>query len=87
MARETKDHGPSIEDDRRYEALRRHGVGKEKAARIANTDASEAGRRGGRSSNYEVMTRDELYDRAKRIGIEGRSKMTKRELIGALRNR
>ena len=32
-----KDHGPSIKDDERYEALRQEGMSKEKAARIANT--------------------------------------------------
>lgn len=30
------------------------------------------------------MTRDELYDRAKDIGINGRSHMNKNELISAL---
>ena len=30
-----KDHGPSVKDDERYEALRRDGASKEKAARIA----------------------------------------------------
>lgn len=33
----TRDHGPSIKDDARYEELRRHGYSKEKSARIANT--------------------------------------------------
>ena len=31
-----KDHGPSVKDDEQYEALRRQGESKEKAARIAN---------------------------------------------------
>lgn len=81
-----KNHGPHIKDDERYERLRDQGASKEKAARIANTPAREAGRRGGKSPPYEDMTRDELYTRAKRIGIEGRSDMTKKELIAALRN-
>jgi hypothetical protein len=37
-----KDHGPQIKDDERYEALRRQGASKEKAAWIANTRRSEA---------------------------------------------
>lgn len=81
------DHGPSIKDDEQYEALRRQGMGKEKAARIANTDRSEAGRRGGSSPPYEEWSRDELYERAKELDISGRSDMTKDELITALRDR
>ena len=84
------DHGPSIKDDQVYEALRREGASKEKAARIANESAAEGrssvGRRGGRASDYDEMTVDELQQRAREIGIEGRSKMTKRELISALRH-
>jgi Rho termination factor, N-terminal domain len=81
-----KDHGPSVKDDRRYEALRREGASKEKAARIANTDPREAGRRGGKAEPYEEWTVDELRERAAEIGIEGRSDMTKDELVDALRN-
>lgn len=81
-----KDHGPSVHDDERYEALRRQGASKEKAARIANTDAAAAGKRGGSSPPYEEWTKDDLYERAQEIGIEGRSTMTKAELIDALRS-
>ncbi len=82
-----KDHGPQIKDDERYEKLREEGVGKEKAARIANTPASIAGKRGGKAPPYEEWTRDELYERAQELEIEGRSGMRKDELIEALRNR
>ena len=81
-----KDHGPSIKDDEQYEALRREGASKEKAARIANTDRTSAGERGGSSQSYEEWSKDDLYERAKEIGIEGRSEMDKSELIDALRN-
>lgn len=81
-----KDHGPSIKDDERYEALRRQGASKEKAARIANSPASETGRKGGKAEDYEDWTKDELYDKAQEVGIEGRADMSKRELINALRN-
>lgn len=81
-----KDHGPQIKDDEQYEALRREGASKEKAARIANTSRSKAGKRGGKSPAYEDWSKDDLYQRAKDIGIEGRSGMNKGELIRALRN-
>ncbi|MFP4092116.1 MAG: Rho termination factor N-terminal domain-containing protein [Cyclobacteriaceae bacterium] len=82
----TKDHGPQIKDDKVYEDLREKGYSKEKAARIANTDRHEAGRRGGKGRKYEERTKEELYKKAEEVGIEGRSKMNKEELIDALRN-
>ncbi len=82
----TKDHGPSIKDDERYEALREKGMSKEKAARIANTDPHTAGRRGGKAATYEDQTKRQLYQKAKDVGIDGRSRMSKQELIEALRN-
>ncbi|CAN5866713.1 Rho termination factor N-terminal domain-containing protein [soil metagenome] len=80
------DHGPSIKDDEQYEKLREQGESKEKAARIANTDRSKAGERGGASGAYEDWTKADLRKRAREIGISGRSDMTKDELIDALRN-
>jgi len=76
---------PSIKDEDQYRALRRQGASEEKAARIAN--ASGASSRGGRSEPYEEWTKDELHDRAKELDVEGRSTMTKDELIDALRGR
>lgn len=81
-----KDHGSSIKDDEQYEALRREGASKEKAARIANSDRSQSGKKGGESAQYEDWSKDDLEGRAKEIGIEGRSNMDKGELIDALRN-
>jgi hypothetical protein len=82
-----KDHGSSVKDDRQYERLREQGASKEKAARIANTSRSQSGKKGGKSSKYEDWSKQDLEKRAKEIGIDGRSKMNKGELIKALRNR
>jgi hypothetical protein len=81
-----KDHGPSIKDDEQYESLREDGMSKEKAARIANSDRSETARRAAGQGPYEDWSKDDLYDKAKEVGIEGRSDMSKDELIDALRN-
>jgi hypothetical protein len=81
-----KTPGPSVKDPEQYEALRDQGASKEKAARIANTDRKTAGKRGGKSGSYDDWSKDDLEKRAKEIGIEGRSKMNKDELIDALRN-
>ncbi len=80
-----KDHGPSIKDDERYEALRKEGMSQEKAARIANTPASKAGQRGGKSPAYEDWTKKDLSKKAAEVGISGRSGMKKDALIKALR--
>lgn len=86
----SKKPGPQVKDDEQYEALRDEGMSKEKAARIANASAAEGrsavGARGGRAEDYEDRTKDELVKRAREVGIEGRSTMTKSELIDALRN-
>lgn len=79
-----KDHGPTIKNDKLYEELRDDGASKEKAARIAN--AKEAGTLDHKSTHLEDRTKDELYDEAREIGIDGRSDMDKDELVDAIRD-
>lgn len=87
---ESKKPGPSVKDDETYEALRRQGASKEKSARIANAGARSSrkavSRRGGKASPYDEWSKQDLVQRARQIGIDGRSKMSKAELIEALRN-
>lgn len=85
------DPGPSVKDPELYESLREDGASKEKAARISNAAAassrSEVGSRGGQAGSYEDWTVDDLRKRAAELDVEGRSSMTKEELIEALRSR
>ena len=83
-----KDPGPSIKDDELYEKLRDEGMSKEKAARIANAKAGgdTPMTSGGQAPPYEDWTKEDLYERAQEIGIDGRSEMDKAALIEALRN-
>ena len=82
--------GPSVKDPEMYEALRDDGASKEKAARIsnaaANTSRQAVGAKGGRSGDYEDWTKEELLQRARQLGIEGRSSMSKSQLVTALRD-
>ncbi|MFL5825497.1 MAG: hypothetical protein ACJ76V_03130 [Thermoleophilaceae bacterium] len=43
-----KDHGPSVKNDKQYEGLRKKGMSKERAAKIANTP--NASKKGGKKS-------------------------------------
>ncbi len=79
-----KNNIPTVKNEEQYEALRDKGMSKEKSARIANTP--DAGKKGGQAPPYEEWTVDELQEQAQNVGIEGRSKMNKEELIDALRN-
>jgi hypothetical protein len=86
-----KNHGSSVKNDKQYEGLRKKGASKEKAARIANANSSgnggnQASKKGGKSGKYEDRSKDDLMKEAKKVGIEGRSKMNKSELASALRN-
>ena len=70
----------SVKNKDQYEALRDKGMSKEKAARIANTKHPDHN-----STPYEERSRDKLYQLAKELKIEGRSKMDKDELISEIR--
>lgn len=86
-----------------YEAIKSsligRGVAAERAAEIAGRTVNKNRRQQGRTPNVRTQgtgnphsslderTRDELYNRAKELGIPGRSSMTKAELIGAIRKR
>lgn len=89
-----KNHGSQIKNDEVYEAVRAKGASKQKAARIANAQAkskgsggkSDSSAKGGKHGRYEDWSRGDLYQKARNVGIEGRSKMNKGQLIDALRN-
>jgi hypothetical protein len=81
-----KNHGPTVKNDKQYEALRDQGASKQKAARIANSDTKSTARKGGKHGKYEDWSKDDLEKQARKVGIEGRSKMNKGELAKALRN-
>ena len=81
-----KNHGPTVNNDKQYEALRDKGASKQKAARIANADTQSESKKGGKAGSYDDWSKDKLQKRAAEIGIDGRSKMNKGELVKALRN-
>ena len=93
----------SRKDERMYEHVkdseRERGVGmdraKEIAARTVNKQRREEGRTPNRTTqgtgnpnrSLEARSKDELYNRAKELYIEGRSSMSKDELVRAIRDR
>ena len=83
--------GPSVKDDKVYEAIRDEGGSKEKAARIANASAaqgrSSVGTKGGKSGSYDDWKVEDLRKRAKELGMSGYSGKNKSELVSMLRNR
>jgi hypothetical protein len=84
-----KSPGPSVKDDDVYEAVRKDGGSKEKAARVANASANRGrsvGKKGGRSGSYDDWTVDELRKRAKELGLSGYSGKNKSALVSMLRN-
>ncbi|MFW6257546.1 MAG: DUF7218 family protein [Prolixibacteraceae bacterium] len=79
-----KNTSSQIKNEEQYEKLKKRGYSKQKAARIANTN--KAGKKGGQARSYEERTKKELMEKARQVGIKGRSKMSKGDLIHALRN-
>lgn len=75
--------GPSVKDDKLYEDLRRDGASKQKAARIANARAG--GDLKPRGTDLEDRTKADLLSEARKIGVAGRSTMSKAELAKAIR--
>lgn len=93
----------SAKDERMYEAVKESELrrgrsmarAKEIAARTVNKQRREEGRTPSRRTQgtgnprrgLEARSKDELYNRARELGIEGRSRMTKDELVRAIRRR
>ena len=85
----SKTPGPCVKDDKTYEALRDEGASQGEGGPHRQRQGGRhrtCSRKGGKSGSYEDWTVDDLRDRAAEIGIEGRSDMSKDELIDALRN-
>lgn len=95
--------GWSDKDERKYEHIKEsalesgksRGRAEEIAARTVNKGRRQEGRTpkrttqgtGNPSRALDDRTRAELYNRARELSIEGRSGMTKSELVAAIRRR
>jgi hypothetical protein len=93
----------SNKDERMYEHVKEsqleRGRSEDEAEEIAGRTVNKQRRQEGRTPNettqgtgnpntrLEARTKDELYNRAKELDIEGRSDMTKDELVEAIRKR
>lgn len=91
----------SRKDERMYEHVKeseeKRGVGEERAEEIAARTVNKQRREEGRTPNRTTQgtgnpngelgerTRDELYNIAREMDIEGRSRMDKEELVRAIR--
>jgi hypothetical protein len=93
----------SRKDERKYEHIKESAEAggasgsraKEIAARTVNKGRREEGRTPNRTTQgtgnpkrgLDERTRDELYNRARELGIDGRSRMKKDELVAAIRRK
>jgi hypothetical protein len=93
----------SPKDERQYghvkESVQERGTSEERAAEIAACTVNKQRRKEGRTPNkttqgtgnpqrqLEEHTKQELYNRARQLEIQGRSKMRKADLIEAIRDR
>ena len=93
----------SKKDERMYEHIKEsseaRGVNESRAEEIAARTVNKHRREEGRTPNkttqgtgnpttsLEARTKQELYNRAKEMNIEGRSKMGKQELLRAIRDK
>ena len=93
----------SRKDERKYEHIKEsaleRGTSEDRAEEIAARTVNKSRREEGRTPNrttqgtgnprrgLEDRTRDELYNRARELGIEGRSSMKKDELAAAIRRK
>ncbi|CAN5677057.1 hypothetical protein BH23GEM3_BH23GEM3_05180 [soil metagenome] len=93
----------SRKDERQYEHIKEstqeRGASEDRAAEIAARTVNKHRREEGRTPNRTTQgtgnpnrslddrSRNELYNRAKELGIEDRSKMKKDELVQAIRRR
>lgn len=95
--------GWSSKDARKYEHIKEssleRGLPERRAKELAGRTVNKGRREEGRTQNtrtqgagnpdlpLEERTVDELKDVARDLGVEGRSKMRKRELVSAIRER
>lgn len=81
--------GSSVKDPALYEKLRTEGNSKGMSARTANAAAASSRKKvsnkGGKSGRYDDWSATDLRRTAKQVGIKGRSKMSEKELMAALR--
>lgn len=67
-----------------YRSLLKRGYSTEKAKAIVNM--SDKGEKSEKAKPYNEWTKEELYQLARKVGIQGRSYMNKKNLVASLRN-